>query len=239
MRPAAKMADLVNEQDRRSPSSSRSDTQGRDQSRRTSDDRYDSIEPPSSRFVRFSQRNGYYQIEHPDNWRAHEGRDGFGVTIAPASGIVDMGQGRQEIIAGVIVNHYTPFLDDDDHRSFDSMGFRAESQAADSPDSLREATRDLLVHILDGNPHLQPASDSLTRTELDDRPALRAVLTGTSPVTRETEHVTLLAREAGDGHVLYLLLVAPEKDRRVLEDGFDRMVSSMQINDRAVHETTE
>jgi Zn-dependent protease with chaperone function len=235
MRPASRMADLVNDEDRRWPSSSRDRRDVED----GGDFDLDRIERPSSRFVRFSQRNGYYQMERPDNWSAHEARDGFGVTVAPASGIVDMGRGRQEIIAGVIVNHYTPFLDDEDDRSFESMGFRAESQEVDSEDSLREATRDLLVHILDGNPHLQPASDSLTRTELDHRQALRAVLTGTSPVTRETEHVTLLAREAGDGHVLYLLLVTPEQSRRELEDTFHRMVSSMEINDRAVHETTE
>ncbi len=194
------------------------------------------LERPSSRFSAFRQRNDYYRIEYPENWTVREARDGFGVTIAPANGVQSVGS-RQEILAGVIVNHYEPFLDDRD-RSLDGFGFRNQDELEDAPSRLREATRDLLVQILDGNPHLQPVSDSMQRRELDEEQAIAVGLSGTSPVTGELERVTLLTREAGDGHVLYLLLIRPDGERD-LSDAFERMVSSLEVNDRAVHGSSE
>jgi hypothetical protein len=192
------------------------------------------LERPSFRWTEFSQRNGYYRMDHPDNWTVREGRDGFGVTIAPRNGIVTVGTGRQEVIGGVLVNHYVPFLREDD-RSLGSFGFRSQDDYDASPEALQDATRDLLVSILDGNPHLQPVGNSIRSREVDARPALETVLSGTSPATGESERVTVLTREAGDGHVLYLLLVSPGGQYRELEDVFERMVSSLDVNDRAVH----
>jgi Zn-dependent protease with chaperone function len=192
------------------------------------------LERPSSRWAQFTQRNQYYTIDYPSNWRVQQARDGFGVTIAPSNGIVTAGTGRQEVIGGVLVNHYEPFLGDDD-RSFGSLGFRSQEDFERSPEALREATRDLLVSIMDGNPHLQPISDSMRSRVVDDRPAIATELTGTSPITGETERVTVVTREAGDGHVLYVLLVSPGNDHRELQDTFERMVSSLSIDDRAVH----
>jgi hypothetical protein len=135
------------------------------------------------------------------------------------------------------VNHYEPFLDDRD-RSLDAFGFRNQGELEGAPSRLREATRDLLVQILEGNPNLQPVSDSMQRREVDEEPAIVVGLSGTSPVTGELERVTLLTREAGDGHVLYLLLIRPDGERD-LSDAFDRMVSSLDVNDRAVHGSSE
>ncbi|HEY7820381.1 MAG TPA: M48 family metallopeptidase, partial [Vicinamibacteria bacterium] len=194
------------------------------------------LERPSSRYAQFRQRSGYYTIDYPDNWLVREARDGFGVTLTPRNGIESVGS-RQEILGGVIVNHYAPFLDDRD-RSFDSFGFRNPDDFESSPSVLREATRDILVQVMDGNPHLQPVSDSTRRGEVDGQAALRAELSGTSPVTGGLERVTVVTREAGDGHVIYLLLIRPDEERD-LADAFERMVSSLSVNDRAVHPASQ
>ncbi|HSF14284.1 MAG TPA: hypothetical protein VLK65_01880 [Vicinamibacteria bacterium] len=55
-------------------------------------------------------------------------------------------------------------------------------------------------------------------------------------MTGELEHVALLSREAGDGHVLDVLLISPDDERDLLQDTFDRMISSLEVNDRAVHD---
>jgi Zn-dependent protease with chaperone function len=230
LRPAPRMADLVGDEGR--VSSEREPGRG---TRGVADL---DLERPSSRWVEFTQKSQYYRIQHPENWRVHEARDGFGATIAPANGIVTTASGRQEILAGVLVNHYAPFLDEEG-RDFDSFGFRSPDELERSPDSLREATRDLLVTILDGNPHLQPVSDSMSQREVDGRLAILTTLTGSSPVTEESERVTLVTREAGDGHVLYLLLIGPGDRYDELSDAFERMVSSLEVNDRAAHPPSE
>ncbi|HJS75167.1 MAG TPA: M48 family metalloprotease, partial [Vicinamibacteria bacterium] len=227
MREPARMDQLLDEEGR--PSTSRPTEETRSTS--SAD-----LEPPSSRFREFEQRNGYYRLHYPENWRVREATDGFGVTLAPADGIATLGN-RQEILGGVIVNHYEPFLDDGD-RSFDSFGFRDQDDFESSPTELREATRDILVQILEGNPHLQPVSDSMRRREVDGKPALWTELSGTSSVTGELERVTVVTREAGDGHVLYVLFIRPENEREFTET-FDRMISSLVVNDRAVHGTSD
>ena len=123
------------------------------------------VDPPSSRFVRFRQREGFFEIEHPDNWRAYEAQDGFGVTIVPEGGVVDAGNGSEAIVYGVIVNHYDPF----------------ENTTA-SRITLDDAMTDLLNHIREGNPHLR-ASGTPRRETVDGQSARSAVLSGTSPVT--------------------------------------------------------
>ena len=67
------------------------------------------VDQPSSRFQRFEQANGFFTIEHPDNWRTYASNSGFAVSMAPDGGVVDTGNGQQAMLYGVIVNHYTPF----------------------------------------------------------------------------------------------------------------------------------
>ncbi|HSF14283.1 MAG TPA: M48 family metallopeptidase [Vicinamibacteria bacterium] len=103
MRPAPTMAALLEEEgSTEPPRNPGGNTSG-------SDIGNNDWERPSSRFVEHTQRNQYYRIDHPDNWRVHAGDDGFAVTIAPNGGILRTGSGRQEIIVGALVNHYTRF----------------------------------------------------------------------------------------------------------------------------------
>src|SRR5262245_31557980 len=68
-----------------------------------------SIEPPSSGFRNYEQSSGFFRIDYPQNWRVYEAESGYGVTIAPAGGLVDNGEGESNLTYGVIVNHYDPF----------------------------------------------------------------------------------------------------------------------------------
>ena len=176
-----------------------------------------SVEPPSPRFVRFRHRRGFFEIEHPDNWRAYEAQDGFGVTIVPEGGVVDGGNGSEAVVYGVIVNHYDPFA----------------STTADRI-TLDNAVGDLVEHIREGNPHLR-ATGSPRRETADGQPARSLVLSGRSPVTGTEERVTVFARQMGDGHILYSLFVAPGRDHATLGRTFTQMKDSLRVNDDAAH----
>jgi Zn-dependent protease with chaperone function len=189
-------------------------TRSRTGTGRTADVR---VDPPSSRFESFRQRQGAFEIDHPDNWRAYEAQDGFGVTIVPEGGVVDSGNGSEAIIYGVIVNHYDPF----------------ENTTADRI-TLDDAMADLVSHIRDGNAHLR-ASGPPRRETVDGHSARSVVLSGTSPVTGAEERVTVFARQMGDGHVLYALFVAPGRDAAAYSRTFAQMKDSLRVNDDAAH----
>jgi len=176
------------------------------------------IEPPSSRLATYRQRDGFFAIQYPDNWRPYEPDNGFGVTIVPNGGVVDTGNGQQSIIYGVIVNHYDPFQARNTRRA----------------PSLDEATQDLVAQITQSNTHLRPTG-SRRRETIDGAPALSQVLSGRSPVTGEEERVTVFTRELPDGHVVYALFIAPGRDYATMAPIFSRMVRTLQVNDEVAH----
>ena len=176
------------------------------------------IEPPSSRLATYRQRDGFFAIQYPDNWRPYEPDNGFGVTIVPNGGVVDTGNGQQSIIYGVIVNHYDPFQARNTRRA----------------PSLDEATQDLIAQITQSNTHLRPTG-SRRRETIDGAPALSQVLSGRSPVTGEEERVTVFTRELPDGHVVYALFIAPGREYATMAPIFSRMVRTLQVNDEVAH----
>lgn len=183
------------------------------------------VERPSSRFARFEQRNGFFSIEHPDNWRAYAS-DGFGVSIVPAGGVVDTGNGQQAILYGVIVNHYAPFEGETD----------AQRASRDQQrDSLEDATDDLVRQVVRTNSHLRAENRSPRREQIDGASALSVVLSGRSPVTGEEERVTVFTRGLSDDHVIYALFIVPGRDYDSLERTFSHMVRTLNVNDEAYH----
>jgi hypothetical protein len=188
---------------------------GRTQGRQVGDVR---IDAPSSRYVDFRQRNDFFEMQIPSNWRAYEAENGFGVTIVPEGGVVDTGNGQEGIIYGVIVNHYDPF----------------EGSYSRRNTSLDQATSDLINQIRQTNSHLRVASRGRRET-IDGAPGMSTVLSGTSPLTGQEERVTVITREMGDGHVLYTLLIAPGRDYGAVTPAFNRMVQSLRVNDEAAH----
>ena len=101
---------------------------------------------------------------------------------------------------------------------------------------LARATNDLLSEILRTNPNLKMVPDSQRNDRINGAAALSVALSGHSPVTRQDERVTLFTRALPDEHVIYALFIAPADDYNALRPTFERMVSSLQVNDKAAHQ---
>jgi len=182
------------------------------------------VDRPSSEFSVFAQRDGLFEIGYPDNWRTYEADHGYGVVIAPEGGFVDAGGREPDLISGVIVNHYDPFEDD-----------RASDDLVEGNSNLVRATNDLLGTILRTNPEMKMVQDSERTNRLDGAPSLSVVLSGRSPVTRQEERITLFTREVADDHIIYALFIAAERDYERLNETFNRMISSLEVNTHATH----
>jgi hypothetical protein len=151
---------------------------------------------PSSTFRAFEPRNRLFYIERPSNWQSYESADGLAVTIAPDGGFVDLGGDEKNLIYGVVIRPYAPFLGDGE----------------DARTTLAVATNDLVRQVVRTNPTLRRVLDSERSDTIDGRPGLSLVLWGRSEVTGEDECVTVVTREASDDHVVFALFVAPGKD---------------------------
>lgn len=237
MAPAMTMQQIA--QARPQPQGSTSVTNASRSAARVSD--IQNVDRPSTQFRTFEQRRHFFTIDYPTNWRVYEPQNGSGVTMAPDGGYVDNGGPELDLIHGVIINHYDPFNEDGSGRFADSyasrQGFLAggNSRSGDSTQIAR-ATNDLLGEILRTNPNLRMLPDSQRNDRINGAAALSVVLSGLSPVTREEERVTLFTRELPDEHVIYALFIAPAEDYAVLRPTFERMVSSLQVNDKAAHQ---
>jgi len=187
------------------------------------------IERPSTRFRTFRQRNDFFQIQYPDNWKVAEPASGYGVTILPPGGAVRASNGQDVLVYGVVVNHYEPF----EGSIGDVFSNRRGPVSGDT--SLEQATNDLVSQIRESNPHLAVIPNSTRRQTIDQGRALSVILGGRSPVTGADERVTVFTRELPDGHALYALFVAPAQDYSVLSQTFQTMVSSLRVNDQAAH----
>src|SRR5579859_1521019 len=144
---------------------------------------------PSARVANFRQSAGFFTVNIPDNWRAYSASSGPGVSFAPDGGIVELSNGQQEVIEGVIVNHYAPFQ-------------------AGSSATLKGATDDLVAQVLRANPYLHAHGTARARHTRGTR-GFSAGLSGTSPVTGEEERVTVVTQGLPDGHVFYALGISP------------------------------
>lgn len=197
-----------------------------------------SIAAPSSTFRTFEQRTRFFRIDYPSNWRVYESAEGLGVTIAPDGGVVDGGGQEKDLIYGVVVNHYEPFLNDvpDANGRFSFLGAPGEPGGRiASRTKLAEATNDLVGQIVQTNPTLKLVPNSQRIDTLDGASALSLVLSGRSAVTGAEERVTVFTRELPDDHVVYALFIAPGQDYGQLKGAFNRMIASLRVNDEVAH----
>ena len=188
-----------------------------------------SIARPSSHYRSFEQRAQFFQMDYPENWRVYEPAHGHGVTIAPEGGYVDAGGEERNLIYGVIVNHYDTF-------NAETSGRFVDSGRINSRTTLARATNDIVSQVLRTNPHLKVVPNSQRSDTISEASALSLVLSGRSPVTREEERVTVFTRELDDDDVIYALFIAPGQDYSGLRGTFDRMISSLQVNEAAAHQ---
>lgn len=176
-----------------------------------------SIERPSTRSRTFVQRGRFYSIAYPENWQVYPST-GYGVTIAPAGGIVE-GTRQPVIVTGVIVNHYAPF----------------SRSARQGKTSLERATNDIVNQLRASNPELQPVRNSGRRQVVSGYKTLSVVLSGPSPLTGQDERITVFTRALADEHVIYALFIAPERDYGALSQTYSTMMQSVRVNEAASH----
>ena len=197
------------------------------------------IAAPSSQYRVFQQRGRFFRIDYPDNWQVYEPAYGNGVTIAPEGGFVDAGGSERDLIYGVIVNHYDPFNEIEEERFGDRRAGENWSTDLVGPNGTRStlsnATSDLVATIVKTNPELRLVPGSQRNDQIDGAPAMSVVLTGRSSLTRRDEQVTLFTRGLPDGHVIYALFIAPGRSSTAVRQAFDRMFSSLQVNDQSAH----
>jgi hypothetical protein len=181
------------------------------------------VEAPSRSWRRFTNRTGSYEIAYPANWRVYDS-GGFGVTIAPEGGLGQIG-GRNEVVYGMIVNHYDPF------------GNTPRSYLRESGGNvtLQDATNDLVAQIRQSSPHLRVISGSGQQLRLDGRTAMAASLRGRNPNTRLDERVTVVTRALPDGHLIYMLFVTPESDARSYNSVLNTMLESVNVSEQRRH----
>jgi hypothetical protein len=198
-----------------------------------------SIGPPSTRFTRFQQPNGFFTIDFPDNWRAYPA--GLAVTIAPGGGVVGLPNGQQSILYGVIINHYAPFEGEYGRQSgslqhhYTPLG---DPRGTAVRGSLEDATDDLVRGILSTNSYLSALDGSARAQQIDGSAAYSLVLSGLSPVTGQQERVIVFTRSLPDDHVIYALCIAPASEYASVNQTFTRMMQSLRVNDEAAHRAT-
>lgn len=194
------------------------------------------VPPPSSRFVRFAQPNGFFTIRYPDNWRAYAATPGLAVTIAPQGGVVESANGQPAIVYGLIVNHYSPFEGETDRQAQSLQRNYAPFEDRSAPrGSLEDATDDLVREIMRANSYLSAEVGSARFLKIDEASAYAVSLRGRSPVTGEDERVTAYTRGLPDGHVIYALCISPSREYGRLDEICTRMVQSLAVNDAAAH----
>ncbi len=184
-----------------------------------------SVDTPSGTMRAYTSRSGLYRVNYPANWRVYEEGNGTGVTIAPEQGVGDV-NGKTEVVYGAMINHYDPF---NNSRS------RTYLRGTTGNPTLQSATEDLLTQIQQSSPHLKFVRGSEQSLRVDGGSALAATMRGVNPNTRINERVTVVTRQLGDEHLLYMLFVTPEKDASNYSRVLSSMVNSMQIDENHSH----
>ncbi|HEV8609888.1 MAG TPA: M48 family metallopeptidase [Thermoanaerobaculia bacterium] len=183
------------------------------------------VAQPSTRMRTFRHRSGFFEIQYPENWRVAES-SGYGATLLPEGGAVRTSNGQDVLVYGVVINHYEPFAGSPG----DVFGRPVQGQG-----TLEQAMNDLVNQLIQANPHLRVVPNSTRRQTIDNARALSVVLAGRSPVTGQEERVTVFTRELPDGHVIYALFIAPARDYSALASTFQKMISTLRVNDESYH----
>lgn len=180
------------------------------------------VEAPSSSWRKYTNRSGAYEIAYPSNWRVYDS-GGFGVTIAPDGGVGSIA-GRNEVVYGLIVNHYEPA------GSASRNSLRSTGNV-----TLQSATSDLITQVQQASPHLRVISGSTQQLAVDGRTALAASLRGRNPNTNLDERVTVVTRALGDGHLIYMVFVTPESEARNYNGVLNQIVKSVNVAEGTRH----
>lgn len=102
---------------------------------------------------------------------------------------------------------------------------------AQGGNNLQTATRNYISGLLQaqGNDYLR--QNGSQRGTIDGREAIATTLTGRSPITGQTEVVTIYTALLRDGSLMYFAAVAPQSEAGTYNRAFNQMIRSLRIND--------
>jgi len=181
-----------------------------------------SVAAPSSSMRTYTSRSGVYRLSYPSNWQVYE-EGSTGVTIAPQGGVGNA-NGRTEIVYGAVINHYSPFNNTGSYL-----------RGGNGNVTLEDATSDLIAQVRSGSPYLREVSGTAQRFRLSGGTAIAATLRGQNPNTGVNERVTVVTRQLGDDHLIYMLFITPDRDAQNYNAVLQAMVNSMQIDPTRPH----
>ena len=151
-----------------------------------------------------SESTNLFRASIPSNWRTL-GSDGNAASYAPEGAYGSAG-----------ITHGVMFATDQErYRNLD------------------QASRQLVQNLLQaqGNSYLRQ-SGGWRRTTLDGRDARSTTLSGRSPITGQTETVTLVTTMLSNGDLFYMAAVAPSSEYRNYQRPFEEILRSLRLNDR-------
>ena len=173
-----------------------------------------SIPAPSSSMKTYTNQTAIFQVQYPSNWDVVS-QGSNGVTFSPPGGYGQV-NGNNEIVYGAVVSHFEP-----------QQGFGRMTAA--------DATNELVSAIQQSSPYLSVISGSKQSLRSSGGSALSAALRGTDPNTGILERVTVMTRQLGDGHLIYLLFITPERELATYSRVLNAMASSLRIDPNHSH----
>ena len=163
----------------------------------------DRVERPASRYTRYNHGE-IFEVSVPSNWREWEGSSG--VTFAPEGAY-------GEVNGQSIFTHGA------------EIGI-----SRDASDDLQTATEELIDSLAKGNPRLSRPS-TFRRATLAGRTGLQATLTNVSDATGKRETIQVVTARLPDGHLMYIVAVAPQEEFDAYRTAFQRMTGSIRLLD--------
>ncbi|MBV8859746.1 MAG: M48 family metalloprotease [Acidobacteria bacterium] len=149
-----------------------------------------------------TQRTSLFSVAVPSNWRSLGG-DQASVSYAPEGAY-----GAQGITHGVMFSV-------------------AQSNYSD----LQRASQEVVQGLTQSNNYLRQTG-GFQRTTVDGRAALATTLTGRSPITGQSERVTVVTTTLGNGQVFYMAAVSPQTEYTTYQRAFNDILRSLQLNSR-------
>lgn len=151
-----------------------------------------------------SESNNLFRASIPSNWRSL-GADGNAVSYAPEGAYGSAG-----------ITHGVMFATDREQYT-----------------NLDQASQQLVQNLLQaqGNTYLRQ-SGGWRRTTLDGRAARSTTLSGRSPITSQTETVTLITTMLSSGDLFYMAAVAPSSEYRNYQRVFDDILRSLRLSNQ-------
>ncbi|HWS88732.1 MAG TPA: M48 family metallopeptidase [Pyrinomonadaceae bacterium] len=149
-----------------------------------------------------TQRNNLFSAAIPSNWRATG--DQSTVQYAPEGAY-----GSQGITHGVLF-----------------------SVAQSNYNDLQRASQEVVQGLLSGGNNYLRQQSGFQRTNVDGRAALAMTLVGRSPITGQSERVTLVTTLLGNGQVFYMAAVSPTNEYGTYQRAFNDILRSLQLNSR-------